>query len=216
MPARDPLGDYRKKRDPRRSPEPRGRDVRAGKPGARRGTPRFVVHKHAASTLHYDLRLEADGVLKSWAVPKGPFDDPRHKRLAVPTEDHPIEYADFEGTIPEGEYGAGSVILWDAGTYENLSTDGKDTEIGVPEAIERGHLSVKLRGKKLTGGYSLIRTGRGGQKRWLLIKTADQAASRRRDPVATRPESVKSGRDVGEAGEAPRAGKARKAGRGGR
>jgi DNA ligase D-like protein (predicted 3'-phosphoesterase) len=198
MPEQDALGEYRKKRDPRRSPEPRGRKVPAGKRGARRRTPRFVVHKHAASTLHYDFRLEADGVLKSWAVPKGPSADSRDKRLAVPTEDHPIEYADFEGAIPEGEYGAGSVIVWDAGTYENLSKDDKDTGIGVSEAIDRGHLTVKLRGKKLSGGYSLIRTGRGGQKRWLLIKTDDKSASRRRDPVKTRPESVKSGRGVDE------------------
>jgi DNA ligase D-like protein (predicted 3'-phosphoesterase) len=176
MPGQGKLRDYRKKRNPRRTAEPRGAKAPARGRG-RRSAPRFVVHKHDASTLHYDFRLEADGVLKSWAVPKGPSANPRDKRLAVPTEDHPIEYADFEGTIPEGEYGAGSVVVWDAGTYENLSKDDAGEQIDVTHAIERGRLSVKLRGKKLAGGYSLVAIG--GQKRWLLIKTNDESGSKR-------------------------------------
>ena len=116
-----------------------------------------MIQKHAASSLHYDFRLEVDGVLKSWAVPKGPSTDPREKRLAVEVEDHPLDYADFEGVIGSG-YGAGRVIVWDAGTYRSL-TDGP-----VEEALEKGHLSVWLEGKKLRGGWTLQRT-RGGPSR---------------------------------------------------
>src|SRR5438132_4733421 len=144
----EPLARYREKRDFRNTPEPRPRTLRRG--GKR---PRFVIQKHDATSLHYDFRLEVDGVLKSWAVPKGPSTDPRDKRLAMPTEDHPLEYADFEGVIPEGEYGAGPVIVWDAGTYRNL-TERDGREIPMAEGLRRGHVKVWLDGRKLRGAYS--------------------------------------------------------------
>ena len=189
MPEEDAFGEYRDKRDPRGGPEPPGHQ------NARGGGRRFVVQKHAARRLHYDFRLEADGVLKSWAVPRGPSANPRDKRLAIRTEDHPIEYADFEGTIPEGQYGAGTVTIWDAGIYDNLTKDNTGTEIPVAEAIERGHLAVFLHGHKLIGGYALTRIGPpGGRERWLLVKEADRYADRTRDALRSKPESVKSGR----------------------
>jgi DNA ligase D-like protein (predicted 3'-phosphoesterase) len=182
---------YAKKRDFSRTPEPRG-----GRRSARE-RPCFVIQEHEASTHHFDFRLEVDGVLKSWAVPKGPSTDPREKRLAVPTEDHPLEYADFEGVIPEGEYGAGAVIVWDRGPYENLTErDGRQGPIG--KALENGHAVVRLEGSKLTGGYALQRTGSGNDARWLLIKVDDDAADARRNPVSTEPESVVSGKTVRE------------------
>lgn len=190
--GRDPLREYRAKRDFRRTGEPAGSRRTSGTgsrtsgtsgrrsagkqaPGAARhdGGPRFVVQRHEASTTHYDLRLEAAGVLKSWSVPKGPSADPRDKRLAMPTEDHPLEYASFEGEIPEGEYGAGKVTITDSGRYENLTTDRSGNEVAVPEAIERGHVTVRMHGEKLAGGYSLTRMGGSGRERWLLVKTAD-------------------------------------------
>jgi DNA ligase D-like protein (predicted 3'-phosphoesterase) len=160
-----------------------------------------VIQKHAASSLHYDFRLEVDGTLRSWAVPKGPSTDPREKRLAVEVEDHPLEYADFEGVIGAGSYGAGAVIVWDAGTYRNL-----DEERTLAEALEAGHARIWLEGEKLRGGWTLQRT-RGGEKpQWLLIKRRDEAADARRRPQSTQPESVRTGRTVEqvarEAGEA--------------
>ncbi|HSS66701.1 MAG TPA: DNA polymerase ligase N-terminal domain-containing protein, partial [Gammaproteobacteria bacterium] len=127
--------------------------------------------------------------------PKGPSTDPREKRLAVPTEDHPLDYADFEGVIPEGEYGAGPVIVWDTGPYENL-TEKNGRIQSMAKAIKNGHVLVSLKGKKLKGGYALQRTGKGGDARWLLIKMRDDEADARRNPVSTEPESVKSGRSV--------------------
>ncbi|HOO78599.1 MAG TPA: DNA polymerase ligase N-terminal domain-containing protein [bacterium] len=159
--------------------------------------PIFVVQQHRASTLHWDFRLEVDGALASWAVPKGPSPDPKVKRLAIRVEDHPLDYAGFEGTIPEGEYGAGAVIVWDRGTYENLSRrDGR------PEAMSRalagGKAVVDLRGEKLRGVYALVRTGSGDSGcRWLLIKENDADASTR-DPVRELPRSVLSGLTVEE------------------
>lgn len=157
-----------------------------------------MVQEHQARNLHYDFRLEADGVLKSWALPKGPTADPAQKRLAMPTEDHPLEYENFEGVIPEGEYGAGEVIVWDAGTYDNQSRDPGGRAISVAEAIERGHVSVDLHGKKLRGGYALTRMRRRGRQGWLLVKKAGEAAGG--DPVADSPESVKSGKTIDELG----------------
>jgi DNA ligase D-like protein (predicted 3'-phosphoesterase) len=186
----DPLREYRRKRDFRRTPEP-------SKRGRRRRAPRFVIQKHDASSLHYDFRLEAGGVLKSWAVPKGPSTDPRDKRLAMPTEDHPLSYGDFEGVIPEGEYGAGPVIVWDTGTYRNLTEEG-ETEIPVEEAVDRGHVKVWLEGTKLRGGWSLRRTaiGRSARAKWLLVKLRDEEADARRRPVSSQPESVITGRTI--------------------
>lgn len=192
----DDLREYRRKRDLAASGEPGGGKRRA------RG-PIFVIQKHDASSLHYDLRLEADGVLKSWAVPKGPSTDPRDKRLAMRTEDHPLDYADFEGVIPEGNYGAGTVIVWDTGVYRNTTTDRDGNEVPVAEAVRRGHVSFELHGRKLTGGFALTRTG-SDDHRWILIKKRDEGADARRNPTSTQPESVLSGRtnqDLADAGE---------------
>ncbi|MGQ9572226.1 MAG: DNA polymerase ligase N-terminal domain-containing protein [Dehalococcoidia bacterium] len=189
MSKKSTLEAYRKKRDFRRTSEPKGSRKKPGK------QPIFVIQKHDASTLHYDFRLEVGGVLKSWAVPKGPSTNPKDKRLAMPTEDHPLDYADFEGVIPEGQYGAGTVLVWDTGTYRNITKkDGE--EIAVERAIEDGHLAVWLEGKKLKGGYALTEIGKGKSRRWLLVKMVDEEADARRNPVSSQPESVLSGRTV--------------------
>ena len=156
--------------------------------------PRFVIQQHDATTLHYDFRLEVDGTLRSWAVPKGPSTDPREKRLAVEVEDHSLEYADFEGRIGEG-YGSGAVIVWDAGTYRNL-----DEERSMAEALDAGHAKFWLEGEKLEGGWTLQRTHGGRKPQWLLIKRRDEGADARRNPQSTQPESVKTGRTIAEVG----------------
>jgi DNA ligase D-like protein (predicted 3'-phosphoesterase) len=187
------LDAYRRKRDLGSSGEPAGGERRPGRP------PTFVVQKHSARSLHYDFRLEADGVLKSWAVPKGPSADPAVKRLAVPTEDHPLDYENFEGVIPRGDYGAGSVIVWDTGTYENRTKDSSGKAVPVAEAIERGHVTFDLHGKKLRGGWSLTRIAAWADERdpgWLLVKKADEFAEPGSDPERDEPESVKSGKDI--------------------
>lgn len=181
------LSRYRAKRRFDVTPEPRGDAVR----GKRVRAPRFVVHKHRASHLHYDLRLEWDGVLRSWAVPKGPSLDPAVKRLAMQVEDHPLEYATFEGTIPEGEYGGGTMMVWDRGLWAPEEPD-------VARSLARGELKFVLEGEKLHGSWVLIRTaGRGARapegRSWLLVKHADDAASRE-ELTETRPYSVASGR----------------------
>ncbi|MGZ4248415.1 MAG: DNA polymerase ligase N-terminal domain-containing protein [Solirubrobacteraceae bacterium] len=150
----DGLGDYRAKRDSRRSPEPAG-EIR---PHRDDGEPIFVIHRHMARTEHYDFRLEVDGVLKSWAVRKGPSTNPREKRLATRVEDHPLDYAEFEGVIPRGQYGAGAVIVWDTGTYRNR-TKRDGAEVPIDQALEEGHIVVELCGHKLRGGYALTRSG---------------------------------------------------------
>jgi len=137
-------------------------------------------------------------VLKSWAVPKGPSTDPSVKRLAVPTEDHPMGYADFEGVIPEDEYGGGTVMVWDRGTYRNLKEGNEEKVPSVSEQLEDGHVTIWLEGEKLQGGYALIRTGKGKDPRWLLIKMDDDKADARRKPTSTEPDSVKSGRSLEE------------------
>jgi DNA ligase D-like protein (predicted 3'-phosphoesterase) len=169
----------------------------------RRQPPVFVIQKHAATSLHYDFRLEVDGVLRSWAVPKGPSTDPRDKRLAMEVEDHPLSWASFEGLIEEGSYGAGPVIVWDTGTYRNLNQRDGD-ELPMEEALREGRASFWLEGHKLRGGYTLTRMRRPAPGRraprpqWLLIKRRDEGADARRNPVSTEPESVLSGRTVEE------------------
>ena len=137
-------------------------------------------------------------MLKSWAVPKGPSTDPRQKRLALRTEDHPLEYATFEGVIPEGEYGAGTVLVWDIGTYRNLRAEKEDDGASMEQALAEGKVEVWLEGKKLRGGYALIRTDKSDDERWLLVKMADDEADPRRDPISSQPESVLSGRSLEE------------------
>src|SRR5687767_9545895 len=166
--AKGKLSEYSAKRSFTATPEP-GPAV----PAPRSGPLLFVVQQHAARRLHYDLRLECDGVLKSWAVPKGPALDPSEKRLAVQTEDHPFDYASFEGVIPPGQYGAGEVIVWDCGVYspdeaqEYWFHDRAQAERRVRQGLEKGKLSVLLRGEKLKGSFALVRTADG--KNWLLI-----------------------------------------------
>ncbi|MDN3554372.1 DNA polymerase ligase N-terminal domain-containing protein [Halomonas maura] len=192
-PSDDKLARYHDKRDSRRTREPMGNETHHG---GRDEGPIFVIQQHDASTLHYDFRLEVDGVLKSWAVPKGPSTDPRVKRLAIPTEDHPLAYADFEGVIPAGEYGAGSVLIWDRGHYRNLE-EGDDAP-SVAEQLADGHATIWLEGHKLRGGYALIHTRLEKGRDWLLIKIDDAAADARRNPTSTEPASVVSGRTLGE------------------
>ncbi len=191
MAEEDSLKKYREKRDFEKTPEPfTSEKISPDKP-------RFVIQKHDASKLHYDFRLEVNGVLKSWAIPKGPSTDPSQKRLAVPTEDHPVDYIDFEGIIPEGNYGAGTVIVWDTGTYRNLNKkDGH--EVNMEESIDNGHVDIWLEGRKLKGGYALIRTGKGNRKFWLFLKKKDELADTDKDILIDQPESVLSGRDINE------------------
>ena len=155
--------------------------------------PVFVVQRHDASSLHFDFRLEVEGALASWAVPKGPSLDPRDKRLAVRVEDHSLDYAGFEGRIGEG-YGEGTVIVWDTGTYENI-TERNGARVGAAAAIQAGHLKVVLHGEKLRGAFALRHTKMGGdEKNWMLVKVDDDGADRRRKPTSTQNRSVISGR----------------------
>ena len=189
------LESYNQKRDFEATPEPRGK-VRGSK-----GGDSYLIQKHAARRLHYDLRLELDGVLLSWAVTRGPSLVPGDKRLAVQTEDHPLDYGDFEGTIPKGEYGGGTVVLWDRGSWKPLGDARK--------GLAKGHLEFEIEGEKLGGRWHLVRMARKPREKrenWLLIKGDDDFARDEGDPeiVDERPESVKTGRTVEEvAGEAP-------------
>jgi bifunctional non-homologous end joining protein LigD len=163
------LATYNKKRNFKATPEPEGK-------AKKKNLFRFVVQRHEASRLHYDFRLELGGVLKSWAVPKGPSMNPTDKRLAVMVEDHPVSYVDFQGKIPKGNYGAGTVEVWDKGAFfpvnENLE---KLTEREALKALEKGELKIFVNGEKLKGGFVLVRF-KGGDKNWLLIKHKDEYA----------------------------------------
>ncbi|MBY0110177.1 MAG: hypothetical protein K2X90_03645 [Candidatus Babeliaceae bacterium] len=181
------LQEYKKKRNFKKTPEPKPKVTRGHK------KPIFVIQEHHASHLHFDFRLEMQGVLKSWAVPKGPSTDPHVKRLAALTQDHPLDYAIFEGIIPQG-YGAGTVIVWDTGTFDNLSKKN-DEPITLEQAFEKGHITFFLDGKKLKGIYSLIRFN-ASDKNWLLIKADDQFADARANPVRTNPKSVLSTKTI--------------------
>jgi bifunctional non-homologous end joining protein LigD len=193
-----PLESYRKKRDFDQTPEPAGRVRRTGRKRM------FVVQKHAASHLHYDFRLEIGGVLVSWAVPKGPSLDPSSKRFATMTEDHPIEYAEFEGIIPEGHYGAGTVTVWDKGNFES------EGDLTPEEQLAKGELKFELEGKKLRGGFVLVHMGHhsgkpGEKSRWLLIKRKDHWANSQWKAEAPRVvRSVLTGRALEEVGGARR------------
>ncbi len=183
------LAKYAKRRNVKRSKEPKA------KVASSRSSPSFVVQQHAARAMHYDLRLEVGGVMKSWAVPKGPSLNPSNRRLAVLTDDHPLSYKNFEGIIPEGEYGAGKVIVWDRGKYENIKKNKQEKEMTMTDAFRKGTVEVFLRGKKLRGAFALIRMS---GKNWLLIKTKDDYADRRKNIVKSEPHSVKSGRKITE------------------
>lgn len=189
--AQTKLKQYRERRHLKRSGEPRGGKAKKTK------QPIFVIQKHDASHLHYDFRLEIGGVLASWAIPKGPSMDPKIKRLAVRTDDHPMEYADFEGVIPEGEYGAGSVMVWDTGSYKNIKkSNGK--LVPMSSCLKDGHIEVELNGKKLHGAFALVRTHFSGKEQWLCVKMRDDYASARANPVSTQNKSALTGRTTRE------------------
>jgi DNA ligase D-like protein (predicted 3'-phosphoesterase) len=194
MSTNSQLDKYNKKRDFNLTTEPFGGDKET--PDAEKNI--FVIQKHEASNLHFDFRLLVDGVLKSWAVPKGPSTDPREKRLAVPTEDHPLEYASFEGTIPKDQYGGGTVMVWDAGTYVNMKKDEGGNEIPMKDQLEKGSCTFSLNGKKLQGGYNLFRFKKGKEELWMLNKADDEKADARRNPVSTENKSVLTGRTMKE------------------
>lgn len=194
METKDLLKEYHKKRAFDITAEPFGES----KNTKDKDTQIFVVQKHDASHLHYDFRLSVNGVLKSWAIPKGPSTDPSVKRLAIATEDHPLEYADFEGAIPEGQYGGGTVMVWDAGTYKNIKEDKKGNLIPMEEQIEKGHTTFTLNGKKLKGAYTLIRTQKGKDEKWIFKKVDDEEADARRNPTNTENKSVLTKRTMKE------------------
>lgn len=185
--TKDPLAQYKRRRNFARSPEPPGRKGRSSR------MPIFVIQKHAARSMHYDFRLSVGGVLVSWAVPKGPSVSTQVKRLAVRTDDHPIAYARFEGVIPKGEYGAGTVMVWDKGTYRNIKKKG-GKKVSMEQCLGNGQIEVWLEGDVLRGGYVLLRMGK--EKQWLLIKMKDEHASARRNPVNTHNKSVLTGRTM--------------------
>jgi bifunctional non-homologous end joining protein LigD len=194
-----PLSEYRSKRDFSRTAEPAGGDAGTRPTGS---TLRYVIQKHAASRLHFDLRLELDGVMKSWAVPKGPSLDPAVKRLAMEVEDHPIDYNTFEGTIPKGEYGGGTVMLWDRGTYQADNAPDGDDQSALRRGYAAGDLKFSLDGERLRGSWVLVRMrgrqGRSSKPQWLLIKHRDEEARDDADIVAVLTTSVTTGRTMEE------------------
>ncbi|HET7898441.1 MAG TPA: DNA polymerase ligase N-terminal domain-containing protein, partial [Flavisolibacter sp.] len=187
------LSQYRQKRNFRKTEEPKGKEKSSN------GSLRFVVQKHDATTVHYDFRLEMEGVLKSWAVPKGPSLNPADKRLAMAVEDHPYDYRNFEGVIPEGEYGGGTVIVWDEGTYTPSGADGlsrKEQEELLLHNLAAGKISFVLQGQKLQGEFTLFRM-KGRQKNaWMLVKKKDEWSGE--DDIALKTTSVKSGHTLAE------------------
>jgi bifunctional non-homologous end joining protein LigD len=193
-----PLAEYRGKRDFEHTGEPAGVGPVLGAVSTPR--PLFVVQKHDATALHYDFRLQVMGVLKSWAVPKGPSLDPADKRLAVLTEDHPLEYATFEGVIPKGEYGGGTVLVWDFGWWEPdlawIRTAKEAGPVDPGAALAKGELKFVLHGAKLTGSWALVQMKGRGDKNWLLIKHRDEAARPGTSLVQDAPDSVISGRSL--------------------
>lgn len=191
------MKSYNEKRDFSKTKEPKD-----GLSEKKSGEPIFVIQKHEASHLHFDFRLEINNTLKSWSVPKGPSTDPSVKRMAIPTEDHPIAYADFEGSIPEGEYGGGTVMIWDRGHIKSIKKDEDGNEVSLEESFNSGNLEILLHGKKLKGGYNFVKM-KGGKMsgNWLLIKQKDTHAG---DQVTSGLEtrSVVSGRSLEEIAEA--------------
>jgi len=184
------LKTYRKKRDFRHTPEPKGKST--GKGGKKSI---FVIQKHAARQTHFDFRLQVGRALKSWAIPKGPSLNPSDKRMAAQVEDHLLDYAKFEGVIPKGEYGAGTVMIWDKGTYCNVTKKNK-REVPITKALKNGHVAVDLDGKKIEGRYALSRIVKGKKPRWLLVKMKDAKADSRRNPVKSENKSAVSGRTM--------------------
>lgn len=164
------LTDYRRKRNFKESPEPEGKAAQNSEKLI------FVVQRHKASRLHYDFRLEMEGVLKSWAIPKGPSLNPADKRLAMRVEDHPYDYKDFEGVIPEGHYGAGIVEIWDQGYYTDIENSGKEAEKKLLQGLKSGNLKIILHGKKLKGEFVLVKLKAREENAWLLIKHKDNYA----------------------------------------
>ncbi|AUH39107.1 DNA polymerase ligase N-terminal domain-containing protein [Streptomyces sp. CMB-StM0423] len=210
MGEKDELRANREKRHFDRTTEPGGeRTARDAAAPGEEGEPTFVVQIHDASTVHFDFRLEVGGVLKSWAVPKGPSTDPHDKRLAIPTEDHPLDYLEFEGVIPEGDYGGGTVIVWDTGTYRPISHDKHGRPVPFGQAIDDGHAVFELHGRKLHGRYALTRFRGGGQgggsgekPMWLLVRTGSgRGTGGTPDPQRAR--SARSGRTLRQVAESP-------------
>lgn len=186
--------NYKAKRDFDKTTEPKG-----NKEKKTVEKPIFVIQKHDATNLHYDFRIEIDGTLKSWSVPKGPSTDPSTRQMAIPTEDHPMDYANFEGVIPEDEYGGGTVMIWDKGTFENIKKDDNGHSMSLKKSYEKGTLEIELKGKKLKGGYALVEMKSGKMEgNWLLIKMNDDKADARKNPTSTEKKSVKTNRTLNE------------------
>jgi bifunctional non-homologous end joining protein LigD len=185
---------YKEKRNFKKTSEPKGKTKKV------KDDLIFVVQKHDATNLHYDFRLELDGVLKSWAVPKGPSLDPKEKRLAMMVEDHPFDYKDFEGIIPKGNYGAGEVIVWDKGTYHSIETDDRKESIPLlKKGLEKGDLKFTLHGEKLNGQFALVNMKKPKQNAWLLIKKKDDYATEK--DILKDDRSVLSGKGINEIGK---------------
>lgn len=186
--------EYKDKRNFDKTSEPKGNPKKSSG-----NEPLFVIQKHDASQLHYDFRIEIDGTLKSWSVPNGPSTDPSEKQMAIPTGDHPLEYADFEGVIPEDEYGGGTVMIWDKGTFENIKKDEDGNLMNLKKSYKEGTIEVDLKGEKIKGGYALVEMKSGKMEgNWLLIKMDDEEADARRNPTSTEKKSLVSGRTLKE------------------